>query len=154
MSTLDLGLRRLPDPKVLFGLGIDQPIYFSVHSAAAKLAPEGQALIHLGKYLGDSELSAEQTLGELERFADLLQPGWRNEVVVRRFLPNMVVANSVDTLLGRPSVAVREIEGLYLAGDWVGTEGVLADAAMASAKVAAQSAIAYARENQSVGCNA
>jgi phytoene dehydrogenase-like protein len=153
MATLDLGLRRLPDPRVLFGLGIDQPFYFSVHSAAAKLAPEGQALIHAGKYLGNFEASAEQIAAELEHFVDLLQPGWRDEVIVRRFLPNMVVANALDTPLGRASVA-SEIDGLYFAGDWVGAEGMLADAAMASAKRAAESAIMYTRENQSVGCNA
>ena len=38
---------------------------------------------------------------------------------------------------GRPAVAVRERPGLFVAGDWVGPEGLLADAALASARSAA-----------------
>jgi hypothetical protein len=37
-----------------------------------------------------------------------------------------------------PGVFVLEVNGLYVAGDWVGLEGRLADAAMISAKLAAQ----------------
>ena len=38
-STLDIGLRSLPNPRRLVAFGVDQPTYFSVHSAVAKLAP-------------------------------------------------------------------------------------------------------------------
>ena len=154
MATLDLGLRRLPNPGIRFGLGIDQSTYFSVHSATAKLAPGGEALIHAAKYLGDSQTGASEIELELERSMDVLQPGWRAEVVVRRFLPNMIVSNALDTPRGKPGVAVKEIGGLYMAGDWVGSEGMLADAAMASAKLAAQSAIEYTRQTQSAACGA
>jgi hypothetical protein len=34
---------------------------------------------------------------------------------------------------GRPDVEVPELPGVFIAGDWVGTEGLLADAAVASA---------------------
>jgi phytoene dehydrogenase-like protein len=50
-ACLDLGLRSLPDPRALFALGIDRPLYLSVHSAVARLAPGGGALVHLAKYL-------------------------------------------------------------------------------------------------------
>jgi hypothetical protein len=40
-------------------------------------------------------------------------------------------------LAGRPAVEVPEVPGLYLAGDWVGAEGLLADASLASARRAA-----------------
>ena len=40
-ACLDVGLSRLPRPKASFALGIDQPLYFSVHSAFATLGPEG-----------------------------------------------------------------------------------------------------------------
>ena len=49
---LDVALSSLPDKDTLFALGVDRPLYFSVHSAYAKLAPEGGALIHVAKYLG------------------------------------------------------------------------------------------------------
>src|SRR5262245_21796372 len=38
-ACLDLALSRLPEPRARFALGIDRPLYFSVHSAVAKLAP-------------------------------------------------------------------------------------------------------------------
>ena len=46
VTCIDLGLRRLPRPDVRFVLGIDRPLYFSVHSASARLAPENGALVH------------------------------------------------------------------------------------------------------------
>lgn len=40
-ACLDVGLNRLPDPRVTFALGVDRAMYLSVHSAWARLAPEG-----------------------------------------------------------------------------------------------------------------
>jgi pyruvate/2-oxoglutarate dehydrogenase complex dihydrolipoamide dehydrogenase (E3) component len=37
---------------------------------------------------------------------------------------------------------VTAVRGLYLAGDWVGDEGMLADAALASARAAAKAILA------------
>ena len=42
-ACLDVALSRLPDPATNFALGIDEPLYLSVHSSAAKLAPAGAA---------------------------------------------------------------------------------------------------------------
>ncbi|MFN8640873.1 MAG: sigma-70 family RNA polymerase sigma factor [Candidatus Binatia bacterium] len=50
-ACLDVCLTRLPRLRATFALGIDQPLYLSVHSAAARLAPEGAAMIHVLKYL-------------------------------------------------------------------------------------------------------
>src|SRR3546814_19437837 len=62
---LDVALSSLPDKDTLFALGIDRPLYFSVHSTHAKLAPEGGALIHVAKYLGTSiERSEERRVGK------------------------------------------------------------------------------------------
>jgi phytoene dehydrogenase-like protein len=139
-ASLDLGLRRLPRPRVLVALGVDEPLYFSVHSASARLAPEGGAVVHAMKYLrGDSPVDVGEVGRELEALVDLLQPGWREEVAHRRFTPNLVVSNALVTaagggLRGRPGVAVAEAPGFYLAGDWVGDEGLLADASLASAR--------------------
>ena len=45
-------MSRLPaDPPRRFALGLDRPYYFSVHSAAARLAPEGISVVHVMKYL-------------------------------------------------------------------------------------------------------
>jgi len=139
-SCLDVALSRLPDPGRLFALGIDRPLYYSVHSAYAQLTPSGGALIHVAKYGGDA--SAET---ELERVLDEMQPGWRDLVVHRRFLPSMVVSNAIaeparEGAARRPT-AVTPIRGLYLAGDWVGDDGILSDAALSSARAAAKAII-------------
>lgn len=140
-SCLDVALSRLPNRDRLFALGIDRPIYYSVHSAYAQLTPSGGALIHVAKYGGDA--AAEP---ELERVLDEMQPGWRDLVVHRRFLPSMVVSNAIaepprEGAARRPT-PVTSIRGLYLAGDWVGDDGMLSDAALSSARAAAKAIIA------------
>jgi phytoene dehydrogenase-like protein len=139
---LDVALSSLPDKDTLFALGVDHPLYFSVHSAYAKLAPKGGALIHVAKYLGTSiQPKPREDQPELEAFLDLLQPGWRQVLVKKRPLPNMVVSNALVTaadggLSGRPNPRIAE--NLYIVGDWVGKEGLVSNASVASAKNAAQ----------------
>src|SRR6185369_2429045 len=71
-ACLDLALSRLPRPANTFALGIDRPLYFSVHSAAAQLAPEGCALIQAAKYLSPEHSdSAEDVEWELEGLIDM-----------------------------------------------------------------------------------
>jgi phytoene dehydrogenase-like protein len=132
-SCLDVALSRLPRPDRLFALGIDRPIYFSVHSAYAQLTPSGGALIHVAKYGGNPEAEVE-----LERVLDDLQPGWRDLVVHRRFLPSMVVSNAIAEPVKRRPAPETSIRGLYVAGDWVGDDGILSDAALSSARAAAK----------------
>lgn len=143
-ATLDLGLRRLPRPGMLAAFGVDRPLYYSVHSATAAVAPEGAAMIHAAKYVdvsAPSDPRADER--ELEGMMDMLQPGWRDEVVHRRFLPSLTVTHAVPTaagggLKGRVTVDVPGVPGLFLAGDWVGDKGMLAHAAVASGAHAAQ----------------
>lgn len=148
MACLDLGLSALPNPSGLLAFGVDCPLYLSVHSAVARLAPEGGAVVHVGKYLcGDRPSDPEQDRRELEWLLDQLQPGWRDKVTARLFLPRMTVMNALVTaadggLSGRPGPAVPGVPGLYVAGDWVGPTGMLVDAALASAKAAAALAVA------------
>lgn len=143
-ACLDIALKHLPQPQARFALGIDQPHYFSVHSAIAKLAPNDGAMIHVAKYLNAASVeNAYEIEQELEGILDLMQPGWRDLVIDRRFLPRITVSHALATaaqngLAGRPVPAVPGLDGLYVAGDWVGHEGHLADASLASAKLAAQ----------------
>jgi phytoene dehydrogenase-like protein len=148
-ATLDLALTGLPRPRATFALGIDRPYYFSVHSAVAKLGPDGSAVIHVMKYLGTRGSEPKRDERELESVLDLVQPGWRDRVRERRFLPDMLVANDCPAatrggLAGRPGPAVPDAPGLYVVGDWVGPEGMLADASLASAKHAATAILARA----------
>lgn len=143
-ACLDLALDALPEPRSTFALGIDTPLYFSVHSAVAKLTPGRGALVHVARYLDPAApIDSTRDLAELERFADLVQPGWQSRVVHRRFLPHMVVTHGLVTaaqggLAGRPGPQVAGAPGLFVAGDWVGQEGMLADASLASARRAAE----------------
>ncbi len=136
-AVLDLALRELPRPRSTFALGIDRPVYYSVHSGAAKLGPSGIHVVQTARYLGPND-AGMNALSQLEELMDAVQPTWRKLVAERRFLPEMTVAHAVPTLSGRPGVDAAGIPGVYLAGDWVGAEGMLADAALASAAEAAQ----------------
>ncbi|HXW83656.1 MAG TPA: FAD-dependent oxidoreductase [Candidatus Binataceae bacterium] len=151
-ACLDLGLSQLPEPRHIFALGLDEPLYLSVHSSAARLAPDGGALVHVLRYLQpDQQPDKALLLAELEGFADLVQPGWRSYVRARQFFWNMPVTYSEPLarfggLAGRPTVAVPGFSGLYIAGDWVGSHSLLSDAAAASGRLAGELA-AFAQEN-------
>lgn len=134
LSVLDLGLRNLPRRTRRFALGVDAPTYLSRHS------PPGHrdgALLSLASY-------AREPRAALEAMADTVQPGWREQVTLERFLPRMVAVSAIPTpagggLPGRPRT--DQGDGLYLAGDWVGPEGWLAGAAIASGAAAAAAAL-------------
>jgi len=149
-ACLDVALSRLPRPEERFTLGLDAPMYLSVHSAAAQLAPEGIAVVQVLKYAGSHKSdSPEAVERELEQVLDDAQPGWREHVVTRRFLPNMIAVSAVPTAAiggtaGRPEAAAANLPGVFLAGDWVGPKGVLADAAAASGERAAHLAVEFA----------
>jgi phytoene dehydrogenase-like protein len=155
-ACLDIALRHLPQPKNTFALGVDKPLYYAVHSSVAQLAPKGGALIHLARYrkersASNEELendrrarsaSARDDEAELEALLDRLQPGWRDALVHRRFLPAMTVSNALVTPDAKRPDPVTPVRGLYVAGDWVGNEGILSDAALASASSAAKAILA------------
>ena len=141
MACLDVALNNLPDKDALFALGVDLPLYFSVHSAYAKLAPEGGSLIHVAEHLRSwIDPKPREDQQELEELLDLMQPGWRQVIIKKRPLPNMLVSNAVVTaaaggLAGRPDEKIGD--NLHIVGDWVGKEGLLSNASFASAKRAA-----------------
>ena len=99
------------------------------------------------KYLAPGEHDADGVAEELERLIDTVHPGWRDVLVKRRYLPNMIVSHwsplaSLGGLAGRPGPAVAVVKGLFVAGDWVGSEGMLTEAVFASARRAAGLALA------------
>jgi phytoene dehydrogenase-like protein len=143
-ACLDVALRRLPQPDRVVVLGVDKPLFFSAQSAYSKVTPEGSALVYTVKYLDPARpTEAEQDRRELEEWLDLIQSGWREQVVEQRFLPHLTVANAMVAaahggMPARPSPQVPGIRNLYVAGDWVGPRGMLASASLASARLAAQ----------------
>lgn len=145
VATLDLCLARLPRPARRFALGIDEPTYCSVFDPPAHLARDG-VLVRLAGYVKTGE-PVEGWRERLEAVADRVQPGWRAQLLHARYLPHMVAQTAqpmaaAGGLAGRPPVTVPEASGLFLAGDWVGPEGILSDAAAASGWDAAERAVA------------
>ncbi len=147
-ATMELGLRRLPNPAVKIAIGMDASLYFSVHSDYANLAPKNQVMVHVAKYLPVCETTdAAADKRELEDYLDLLQPGWRDEVVARQYLSHITVANALATaeqggLSGFPAAEVAEVSGLALAGDWIGDGGLLVDVPLTSGQMAAEAILA------------
>jgi hypothetical protein len=138
MATIDLGLESLPRDAARVAFALDRPLYFSVHSESARLAPYGGAMIHVSKYLGDGEPDAATVRRELEEFATLVLPEWQSLARVVRFRPRLTVTPMMASVEGRPGVNLPGLDHVAVAGDWVGEEGMLADAAVASALRAAR----------------
>jgi phytoene dehydrogenase-like protein len=135
-NSLDLGLQRLPDGAHTFMQGIDGPFYLSAHSLAARLAPEGGAMVHISRYLKSGEAPVANAIAELEAHADIAMPGWRELEKRRQTLIGIAVSNAV-VRWERPRPGVKVEGGLFIAGDWVGKSGMLSDASAASAVEAA-----------------
>jgi hypothetical protein len=147
-ACFDVGLSQLPDATRGFALGLDAPVYFSVHTRAAELAPAGSSLVHLTQYLTPDQRPSNAVKQNLETLLDLLEPGWRDYVVADQWLPFANVVQDVPQaqrggLSGRCAVALGQ--RLFAAGDWVGAEGLLSDAAFASGALAGEFAAKEAR---------
>jgi phytoene dehydrogenase-like protein len=145
-ACLDVALAHLPIERTTFALGVDRPLYYSVHSRVARVAPPGAAFVSTMKYLPPgAPADGAGDLAELEAWLDRLQPGWRALEVDRRWLPGMVATNALvraadGGLAGRPGPRVPDAPGVFVVGDWVGPEGMLLDASLASAARAVEEA--------------
>ncbi|MED1865279.1 FAD-dependent oxidoreductase [Fictibacillus nanhaiensis] len=141
VACLDIALKKLPRSSHHFAIGIDQHILFSNHSRACSLGQNGEIVIQMIKYLGTKkEESANVHKQELESILDLMQPGWRKELVSQQFLPSMIVVQDTISVHDKQyfGPSVPQIPGLYIAGDGAGHGEMLVDAAFASAKRAAK----------------
>lgn len=143
IACLDLALSRLPAPEHPVVFDLEQPRFLTIQSLFARVAPQGGALIHAFKQLDPVQHSdSRQDERDLEEWLDMVQPGWRAVLVKRIFLPRIEAVGLLPTahsggLAGRPGVQVPGVSNLYLAGDWIGPDGYLVDASLASARQAA-----------------
>ncbi|MCO8126922.1 FAD-dependent oxidoreductase [Acidimicrobiia bacterium EGI L10123] len=149
-SCLDLGLRGRPP--VPFALGVDEPLYASEHSIAGGRAPEGSSVLAVAEYLG---ADAEPDRERLERYVRTIGVP-DDDIVVERYLHRMVVSTAIPVaagggMAGRPGTEVPGRPGAFVAGDWVGPEGNLSDAAIASARAAALAAVRHVERLPVVG---
>jgi len=142
-ACLDVALRRLPDPGHAVVQDMEHPRFFSTQSLYARVAPEGGALIHALKLLDFAHpTDPREDERDLENLLDSVQPGWRNELVKRIYLPHIEAIGMLPTTgtggyAGRPTPIVPGITHLYLAGDWIGA-GFLADPSLNSARQVAR----------------
>ncbi len=149
VACLDVALSSLPLPDVPVVQDLNGPRFMSAQSLYSRVAPEGGALVYTFKQLdprrpGDPREDAR----DLENLLDRAQPGWRDVLIRRQYLPRIEAVGALPTaagggFAGRPGPRVPGIDGLYVAGDWVGPEGFLVDASVASARRAAELALEY-----------
>ena len=138
-ACLDTALSRVPSPGYV--VGIDEPLYATTQSPPARQAPPGQAVMAVIRYGARQAEQDRPVLEEHRRRAGVED----RDIVSDRFLARMVVAGTLPRaanggLTGRPVVTATGLPGVFLAGDWVGPVGLLADAAFASARAAALAA--------------
>ena len=116
-ACLDVGVSRVPDPGYL--LDVDEPVLGVVQSPPARQAPEGHALVAAVRY------------GATEADADRL-------TLARMVVSGTQPRAATGGLAGRPAVTDSGQPGVLVAGDWVGPDGLLADASLASGSDAAR----------------
>jgi phytoene dehydrogenase-like protein len=144
IACFDVALSRLPVPDRPIVQDLDGPRFMSAQSVYSRVAPEGAALIISFKQLDPRHPGdPREDERDLEDLLDAVQPGWRAALVKRQYLPRIEAVGTLPTareggFSGRPGPRVTGLDNLYLAGDWVGPEGFLLDASMASARRAAQ----------------
>lgn len=144
LACLDVALRRLPDSPHTIVQDLERPRFMTTQSLYARIAPEHGALVCSFKQLDPRHPTDPHTdERELENLLDTALPGWRELLVKRVYLPAIEAVGtlplaSAGGMAGRPDSQATGIANLYLAGDWIGAEGFLVDASMASARHAAR----------------
>jgi hypothetical protein len=139
-ACLDVGVRRVPAPGYVVGL--DEPLYATTQSPPARQAPGDGAVVAAIRY---GARNADEDRTQLQ--AHLRELGVDEaDVVVHRFLARMIVMSAMPRaetggLRGRPSPTATGLGRVFLAGDWVGPTGLLADAALVSGRTAARAAL-------------
>jgi glycine/D-amino acid oxidase-like deaminating enzyme len=139
-ACLDVGTTSVPRPGYV--LSLDDPLYATTQGPPARQAPPGAAVVAALRY------GARQASEDRPQLEALLATAGveADHVVVERYLAKMTVAGAMPTkalggLPGRPKITDSGLPGVLLAGDWVGPEGLLADAALVSGQQAAKAAL-------------
>jgi phytoene dehydrogenase-like protein len=144
VACLDVALKRLPAPDVPVVQDLGGPRFMTAQSLYSRVAPEGAALVYTFKQLDPrTPGDPHEDERDLEDLLDAAQPGWRDVLTGHQYLPRIAAVGALPTaesggFAGRPGSRVPELENVYLAGDWVGPEGFLIDASVASARSAAR----------------
>ncbi|MDQ0272769.1 phytoene desaturase family protein [Cytobacillus purgationiresistens] len=139
-ACLDLGIKSLPQPDNQFAIGLDQAVFFTNQSRAAKLSQNGTSVVSVTKYHKVNQKEKFATGDdELKAVMNILHPGWEEVVEEKQYLSNITVTFDFPHVKRKqlPGPSIPEMNGIYIAGDWAGHDEMLADAAAASGKRAA-----------------
>ncbi|MGO9559555.1 MAG: FAD-dependent oxidoreductase [Acidimicrobiales bacterium] len=147
-ACLDVIARRKPSPT--FILGVDEPFYSSTHHPTAQLrvpsadTPEDSYVLQLARY---GATSAAMDRRSLEALAAQAGVG-AEDVIDSRFFADLTVISrppSPDAggMAGRPRVDSTGLPGCYVAGDFVGPHGLLADVSLTSGSEAGRLALEH-----------
>lgn len=130
-----------PRGAVDFLLSADEPLYLSLHAPVADLAPDGQHLSIVMRYLAaDDSSTTTENRAALEEHAARAELPAGADRVVERFLAAPIVAwGSPQVGVDRPTGLELAGRGVFAAGDWVGTR-LLADASIVSGSIAGAAA--------------
>jgi glycine/D-amino acid oxidase-like deaminating enzyme len=141
-ACLDVGGER---GAVDFLLSADDPLYLSLHAPLADLAPDGQHLYSVMRYLApDDLLDAHENRAALERHAATAGlPGAGDRSVDRYLAAPTVTWGSPQVGVERPTGLELAGRGVLAAGDWVGT-ALLGDASIVSGATAGAAAVRHA----------
>ena len=139
---LDIGVRyRRGDPTIVSDL--DEAGWIGRYSGAnPTIAPEGEELIQAQMPIRPDE-SADMAAMRLERFLDVSIEDWRERETWRRrqVMDGRSGALDMPGSSWRERPAVDRGDGVFLAGDMVAAEGMLAEVSWASAVEAARLAL-------------
>lgn len=139
-ACLDVGVRGIPSPGYI--MSTDDPVFASRQSPPARQAPPGDSVLALMRYGTRTAAEDRAQLDHYRRLAGVAD----DAVAVERFLARMVVIGAMPLarnggLQGRPTVTATGSRRVFMAGDWVGPDGLLADASLASGRDAARAAV-------------
>lgn len=139
-ACLDLGVTARPRHDLM--IGGDRPFYFSNHSAVARHAPAGSWHVAAAQYLGPDDQPDRSAIRAFALAAGLDE----SAIVEERYLHAMTTISAIPTaalggMAGRPAVGDTGHPHVFVAGDWVGPDGHLADTALASGRAAALAAL-------------
>ena len=144
-ACLDVAVTGSPrrSPSTTYGLG--QPVYAVDHARTARVAPDGGAMWHALFYEPDRWPEVDHR-AVLESMLDECDPGWRGRTAAVVFRKRSVVAHDRVRPVAdsdRPTVEVPDLDGVYVAGDWLTGHGMLADAPVTSGADAGRAATAW-----------
>ena len=138
-ACLDLVLSSLPVPSQKISLGIDEPLYASVHRETTQ-----GVVVQAARYLAPNEKGREARAG-LEAMLDAWQPDWRAKVLEERFLPELIVSTAIPLARnGGKGFGVRLSDRVFAAADWA-SGGMLTDGGLQAAHEVASIAGASVR---------